>query len=70
MQRQQTITEETMERVQKYAKAYRLNPDALIEAAITMVVPTEIGDTATLNELELGERATQLTTRFLTEKSA
>ncbi len=66
MKRWQTLSDETMERVDRYARAHRLHPDAVIEAALTIVVPQEIEQTAALGiPLELGIRARQINDRML-----
>ena len=55
--REQHITPESLDRLERYAGAHRLDVDALIEAAITMSVPERVDGTATPEILELERRA-------------
>ena len=60
IKREQRITAETWKRVETYAVAYRLDPDALIEAAVTMCVPDDVRATGTPQIIEMHARARRL----------
>lgn len=63
--RAQVIDTDILGRVQQYAKAYRLDVDAVIEAAVSMAVPEKVGGTAGFVEIEMDIRAQGITARNL-----
>lgn len=54
------MREETIQRVQRYAQANGLKQDAIVEAAVTLCVPSHPAQTLTLDLIALHQRAEQL----------